>query len=49
MIAWQTALTAYLAASLLTGLLLGRYLASVRRRYPLVVRPRTPRERRRRP
>lgn len=48
MISWQTVLVAYLAASFLTAGLLGRHLAGVRHRYPLVVGPRTPRERRRR-
>jgi hypothetical protein len=48
MISWQTVLVAYLAASFFTAGVLGRHLATVRRRYPLVLRPRTPRERRRR-
>jgi hypothetical protein len=48
MISWQTVLAAYLAGSVLTAGVLGRYLAAVRRRYPIADRPRTPRERRRR-
>jgi hypothetical protein len=45
---WQTALAVYLVASFFTAGLLGRHLAGVRRRYPPVVGPRTPTERRRR-
>jgi hypothetical protein len=48
MIGWQTALAVYLAASIPTAASLGRRLAAVRRRYPLVLRPQTPTERRRR-
>jgi hypothetical protein len=48
MTAWQAALAAYLGASLLTAAVLGQWLASVRRRYPLAQRPRNPRERRER-
>lgn len=48
MTTWQAALTAYLAGSVLTAAVLGRHLATVRRRYPLVLRPRIPSERRRR-
>jgi hypothetical protein len=47
MTAWQAALATYLAASLLTAAVLGPWLASVRRRYPSVQRPRNQRERRR--
>jgi hypothetical protein len=39
MTGWQTALIAYLVALLLAVALLGPYLASVRRRYPLVRPP----------
>jgi hypothetical protein len=46
MTAWQTALAAYLGVSLLTAALLGQRLASIRRRYPLIQRPRSRRERR---
>lgn len=48
MISWQTFLAAYLAGSLLAAGVLGRHLAAVRRRYPLVHRPQAPTERRRR-
>jgi hypothetical protein len=47
-IGWETALAVYLTASFVTAVLLGRRLAAVRRRYPLVLRPQPPTERRRR-